>query len=67
MPCTSRMLINESKTAYHVISKTALDEFPFGDVEKNEKCRSDRVERNPTGYYRLMLNYGTYSDLEDNE
>ena len=36
MPRTSRMLIPEEKTAYHVMSRTALDGFPFGDVEKDK-------------------------------
>ena len=36
MPRTSRMVVPETKTAYHVISRTALDGFPFGDVEKDQ-------------------------------
>ena len=36
MPRTSRMLNNGEKTVYHVISRTALDGFPFGDIEKEE-------------------------------
>ncbi len=36
MPRTSRLVVPESKTAYHVISRTALDGFPFGDVEKDQ-------------------------------
>jgi len=34
MPRTSRLVVSESKTAYHFISRTALDGFPFGSVEK---------------------------------
>ncbi len=36
MPRTSRLIVPETKTAYHVISRTALDGFPFGDVEKDQ-------------------------------
>ena len=35
MPRTARLINKEEKTAYHVISRTALDGFPFGDVEKD--------------------------------
>ncbi|VEN75153.1 conserved hypothetical protein [Candidatus Desulfarcum epimagneticum] len=34
MPRTARMLNKGEKTVYHVISRTALDGFPFQDVEK---------------------------------
>ena len=30
-----RMLINEEPTVYHVISRTALDGFPLGNIEKD--------------------------------
>jgi putative transposase len=36
MPRTSRMLNSGEKTVYHIISRTALDGFPFGDIEKEE-------------------------------
>ncbi len=36
MPRYARMIIPEEKTCYHLISRTALDNFPFGDVEKDE-------------------------------
>ena len=29
-----RMVINDETTVYHVMSKTALDGFPLGDVER---------------------------------
>ena len=35
MPRTRRMINSEDKTAYHLMSRTALDGFPFGDVEKD--------------------------------
>lgn len=36
MPRTSRMIIQDEKAVYHVISRTALDGYPFGDREKDE-------------------------------
>jgi REP element-mobilizing transposase RayT len=36
MPRTKRLVNGEEKTAYHIMSRTALDGFPFGDVEKDE-------------------------------
>jgi len=36
MPRTRRLVNGEEKTAYHVMSRTALNGFPFGDVEKDE-------------------------------
>jgi putative transposase len=36
MPRIARLIVQEEKTVYHVMSRTALDGFPFGDVEKEE-------------------------------
>ena len=36
MPRIARMIVPDQKTVYHVMSRTALDGFPFGDVEKDE-------------------------------
>ncbi len=36
MPRTARMINSQDKTAYHIMSRTALDGYPFGDVEKDE-------------------------------
>ena len=36
MPRIARMVVGGEKTAYHIMSRTALDGFPFGDVEKDE-------------------------------
>lgn len=36
MPRSTRMLIPDEATVYHVISRTALDGFPFGDIEKDK-------------------------------
>jgi len=36
MPRTRRLVNGDEKTAYHIMSRTALDGFPFGEVEKDE-------------------------------
>ena len=36
MPRIARMIVPDQKTVYHVMSRTALDGYPFGDVEKDE-------------------------------
>jgi putative transposase len=33
MPRIRRMVINDETTVYHVMSRTALDGFPLGDME----------------------------------
>jgi len=35
MPRTPRLLRSDEPSVYHVISRTALDGFPLGDVEKD--------------------------------
>ena len=35
MPRIPRMVKNDETTAYHVMSRTALDGFPLGDIEKD--------------------------------
>ena len=35
MPRTQRMIIDDQSTVYHIMSRTALDGFPLGDVEKD--------------------------------
>ena len=35
MPRIARMVINDETTVYHVMSRTALDGFPLGDIEKD--------------------------------
>ena len=37
MPRTRRLIINDETAVYHVMSRTALDGFPLGDVEKDNK------------------------------
>lgn len=36
MPRIARMIVPDQRTVYHVMSRTALDGYPFGDVEKDE-------------------------------
>ena len=35
MPRTQRLIIGDESTVYHVMSRTALDGFPLGDIEKD--------------------------------
>ena len=35
MPRTARMIVPDEQAVYHVMSRTALDGFPIGDVEKD--------------------------------
>ncbi|WP_027183291.1 transposase [Desulfovibrio inopinatus] len=35
MPRTSRLLLEDRPAVYHVMSRTALDGLPFGDIEKD--------------------------------
>jgi len=42
MPRTRRLVNVGEKTAYHIMSRTALDGFPFGDVEKDALVKITR-------------------------
>jgi len=35
MPRTKRLIIGDETAVYHVMSRTALDGFPLGDIEKD--------------------------------
>ena len=35
MPRTRRLIINDETAVYHVMSRTAIDGFPLGDIEKD--------------------------------
>ena len=35
MPRTQRLIIHDQSTAYHVMSRTALDGLPLADIEKD--------------------------------
>ena len=39
MPRIARMIFPDQPTVYHVMSRTALDGYPFGDIEKDELVR----------------------------
>ncbi len=43
MPRYARMLIPDEKAVYHVMTRTALDGLPFGDIEKDEFVRIIRL------------------------
>ena len=49
MPRTPRLINNGEATVYHIMSRTALDGFPLGDVEKDFML--DLIRR----YSRLYL------------
>ncbi len=36
MPRYARMVVDNEKAVYHIMSRTALDKFPFKDVDKDE-------------------------------
>ncbi len=40
MPRTTRLIINDETAVYHVMSRTALDGFPLGDIETPVKSAS---------------------------
>ncbi len=55
MPRMSRMIIPDEKTVYHVMSRTALDKFPFGDVEKDELVKT--IQRFKLIYFVEVLGF----------
>ena len=56
MPRTKRLVNGEEKAAYHIMSRTALDGFPFGDMEKDELFVDDR----PNGATHVRRNGATF-------
>ncbi len=56
MPRTQRMLIDDQSTVYHVMSRTALDGFPLGDIEL-EKERKKEFELSKTDRFRYCTRY----------
>ncbi len=36
MPRYARLIVENKETIYHIVSRTALDGFPFGAYEKDE-------------------------------
>ena len=55
MPRTQRLLINDESTVYHVMSRTALDGFPLGDMEKD--FMFDLIRRYADLYFVEILGF----------
>jgi len=55
MPRTTRLIINDETAVYHVMSRTALDGFPLGDVEKDFML--DLIRRYSALYFVEILGF----------
>jgi len=55
MPRTQRLIINDESTVYHVMSRTALDGFPLGDIEKDFML--DQIRRYAALYLVEILGF----------
>ena len=55
MPRISRMVINDETTVYHVMSRTALDGFPLGEIEKDFML--DLIKRYSALYFVEILGF----------
>ena len=55
MPRTQRLIINDESTVYHVMSRTALDGFPLGDIEKDFMV--DLIRRYSVLYFVEILGF----------
>ncbi len=55
MPRTTRLIINDETAIYHVMSRTALDGFPLGDVEKDFML--DLIRRYSSLYFVEILGF----------
>ena len=55
MPRTRRLIINDETAVYHIMSRTALDGFPLGDVEKDFML--DLIRRYSTLYFVEILGF----------
>ena len=55
MPRIPRMVIDDETTVYHVMSRTALDGFPLGDIEKDFML--DLIRRYSTLYFVEILGF----------
>ena len=51
----ARMVINDETTVYHVMSRTALDGFPLGDIEKDFML--DLIKRYSALYFVEILGF----------
>ena len=55
MPRTQRLIINDETAVYHVMSRTALDGFTLGDIEKDFLL--DLIRRYATLYLVEILGF----------
>jgi REP element-mobilizing transposase RayT len=55
MPRTTRLIINDETAVYHVMSRSALDGFPLGDVEKDFML--DLIRRYADLYFVEILGF----------
>ena len=55
MPRIPRMVIEDETTVYHVMSRTALDGFPLGDIEKDFML--DLIKRYSALYFVEILGF----------
>ena len=55
MPRTTRLIIKDETAVYHVMSRTALDGFPLGDVEKDFML--DLIRRFSALYFVEILGF----------
>ncbi len=55
MPRIPRMVIDDETTVYHVMSRTALDGFPLGDIEKDFML--DLIKRYSSLYFVEILGF----------
>ena len=55
MPRTQRLIIGDETAVYHVMSRTALDGFPLGDIEKDFML--DLIRRYSSLYFVEILGF----------
>jgi REP element-mobilizing transposase RayT len=55
MPRTQRLIINDETAVYHVMTRTALDGYPLGDIEKDFML--DLIRRYSTLYFAEILGF----------
>jgi len=55
MPRTQRLIIGDETAVYHVMSRTALDGFPLGDIEKDFML--DLIKRYSSLYFVEILGF----------
>ena len=49
MPRIARMKMKGEPAVYHVMSRTALDGFPLGDVQKDFISKREKIPKAVTG------------------